>query len=45
MVAMFPANVYAAAAKRSEHAPCTPLVPRALMQALFLAGAVLVAVG
>ena len=45
MVAMFPANVYAAGAKRSEHAPDTPLVPRALMQALFLAGAVLVAVG
>lgn len=45
MVAMFPANVYAAGAKRSEHAPDTPLVPRTLMQALFLAGAVLVAVG
>lgn len=45
MVAMFPANVYAAGAKRSEHAPDTPLVPRAMMQALFLAGALLVAVG
>ena len=45
MVAMFPANIYAAGAKRSEHAPHTPLVPRTLMQALFLAGAVLVAVG
>ena len=45
MVAMFPANVYAAGAKRSEHAPDTPLVPRTLMQALFLAGAVLVALG
>jgi uncharacterized membrane protein len=45
MVAMFPANVYAAGAKRSEHAPDTPLVPRTLMQALFLAGAVLVAAG
>jgi uncharacterized membrane protein len=45
MVAMFPANVYAAGAKRSEHAPDTPLVPRTLMQVLFLAGAVLVAVG
>src|SRR5262245_14135275 len=45
MVAMFPANVYAAGAKRSEHAPNTPLVPRTLMQALFLAGAILVAVG
>ncbi len=44
MVAMFPANVYAAGAKRSEHAPDTALVPRTLMQALFLAGAVLVAV-
>jgi uncharacterized membrane protein len=45
MVAMFPANVYAAGAKRSERAPDTPLVPRTLMQALFLAAAVLVAVG
>jgi uncharacterized membrane protein len=45
MVAMFPANIYAAGAKRSEHAPDTALVPRTLMQALFLAGAVLVAVG
>jgi uncharacterized membrane protein len=44
MLAMFPANVYAAGAKRSEHSPDTPLVPRALMQALFVAGAVLVAV-
>ena len=45
MVAMFPANIYAAGAKRSEHAPDTALVPRTLMQALFLAAAVLVAVG
>ncbi|HUM00040.1 MAG TPA: hypothetical protein VLU24_11645 [Mycobacterium sp.] len=45
MVAMFPANVYAAGAKRSAHAPDTPLVPRAMMQVLFLAGTVLVAVG
>jgi uncharacterized membrane protein len=45
MVAMFPANVYASGAKRSEHSPDTALVPRTLMQALFLAGAVLVAVG
>ena len=45
MVAMFPANVYASRAKRSEHAPSTPLVPRTLMQALFLAAAALVAVG
>ena len=45
MLAVFPANVYAAGAKRAEHAPDTPLAPRTLMQALFLAGAVLVAVG
>ena len=45
LIALFPANVYAAGAKRSEHAPSTPLVPRTLMQALFLAGATLVAVG
>jgi uncharacterized membrane protein len=45
MVLMFPANIYAAGAKRSEHAPSTPLVPRTLMQVLFVAGAVVVAVG
>jgi uncharacterized membrane protein len=45
MVAMFPANVYAAGAKRSEHAPSTPLVPRTLMEVLFVASAVVVAVG
>ncbi len=45
MVAVFPANIYAAGGKRSEHAPDTPLMPRTLMQVLFLAGAVLVAVG
>lgn len=45
MLAVFPANVYAAGAKRAEHAPDTALAPRTLMQALFLAGAVLVAVG
>jgi uncharacterized membrane protein len=45
MLAMFPANVYAAGARRSEHAPSTPLLPRTLMQLLFVAGAVLVAVG
>lgn len=45
MLAVFPANVYAAGAKRSQHAPDTPLLPRTLMQVLFLAGVVLVAVG
>ena len=45
MVAMFPANIYAAGAKRSQHAPDTPLAPRTLMQVLFVGGAVLVAVG
>ncbi len=45
MLAMFPANVYAAGAKRSEHAPNTPLVPRTLLQVLFLTGAALVATG
>jgi uncharacterized membrane protein len=45
MVAMFPANIYAAGAKRSEHSPDTPLVPRTLIQLLFVAGAVVVAVG
>jgi uncharacterized membrane protein len=45
MLAMFPANVYAAGGKRSEHAPSTPLVPRTLLQLLFLAGAAFVAAG
>ncbi|MCW2654103.1 MAG: hypothetical protein QOE41_1838 [Mycobacterium sp.] len=45
MLAMFPANVYAAGATRSGHAPTTPLVPRTLLQVLFLAGAAVVAVG
>ena len=45
MLAMFPANVYAAGAKRSEYAPNTPLLPRTLLQLLFLAGAALVATG
>ena len=45
MLAMFPANVYAAGAKRSEHAPSTPLVPRTLLQLLFLAAAAFVAAG
>jgi uncharacterized membrane protein len=45
MVAMFPANVYAAGAKRSEHAPNTPLRLRSVLQALFLGAAIAVAVG
>lgn len=45
MLAMFPANVHAAGGKRPEHAPTTPLVPRTLLQVLFLAGAALVAAG
>jgi uncharacterized membrane protein len=45
MVAMFPANVYAAGAKRSEHAPNTPLPVRSVLQALFLGAAIAVAVG
>jgi len=45
MLAMFPANVYAAGAKRSEHAPSTPLLPRTALQVLFLAGAAVVAAG
>jgi len=45
MVAMFPANIYAAGARRSEHSPETPLVARTLLAVLFLCGAALVAVG
>lgn len=43
LVVMFPANVYAAAAKRHPDAPHTPLLPRTLYQLVFL-GAVLVVV-
>jgi uncharacterized membrane protein len=45
MLAMFPANVYASRAKRSEHAPNTPLARRSLVEVLFLAAAAVVAVG
>jgi uncharacterized membrane protein len=45
MLAMFPANIYAAGAKRAEHAPNTPLLPRSLLQLLFLTAAAVVAAG
>jgi uncharacterized membrane protein len=45
MLAMYPANVYAARAKRSEHAPNTPLLQRSVVEVLFLAGAAVVAIG
>lgn len=43
LVAMFPANVYAAAEKRHDLAPDTPLARRTVMQCVFIAAAVLVA--
>ncbi|WP_168582724.1 DoxX family protein [Gephyromycinifex aptenodytis] len=43
LVAMFPANVYAATAKRSPTAPHTPLVPRTAIQGVFLLAAIIVA--
>lgn len=44
LVAMFPANVRAARERQHSQAPHTPLGRRALMQAVFLAAALLVAV-
>jgi uncharacterized membrane protein len=42
LLALFPANVYAARERRHAAAPTTPLVPRALMQAAYLAALLLV---
>ena len=44
LVAMFPANVYAAGAKRSPHSPHTSFVARSAMQCVFLASALAVAI-
>lgn len=44
MIEMFPANVRAATGQRHPAAPHTPLVPRALLQIVFVASAVIVAV-
>ncbi|WP_040839946.1 DoxX family protein [Nocardia brevicatena] len=44
LVAMFPANVYAARGRRHPNAPSTPLPLRTAMQLLWLAAAVVVAV-
>lgn len=44
MIAMFPANARAATGQRHPAAPHTPLVPRALLQIVFVASAVIVAV-
>ncbi|MPV50381.1 hypothetical protein GCG21_10275 [Pseudactinotalea sp. HY160] len=44
MLAMFPANVYAAGRRRHPSAPTTPLGRRALVQLLYLAAAVAVTV-
>lgn len=44
-LAMFPANVRAASGKWHEHAPTTPLVPRTLIQLLFLASTGVVLLG
>ena len=44
MIAMFPANVRAATGQRHPAAPHTPLVPRTLLQIVFIASAVFVAV-
>jgi len=43
MLAMFPANVYAAGRRRHPNAPATPLLPRAALQAIYLAAALIVA--
>jgi uncharacterized membrane protein len=44
MIAMFPANVRAATVRRHPAAPHTPIVPRTLLQIVFVASAVIVAV-
>ncbi|WP_433585749.1 DoxX family protein [Microbacterium hydrocarbonoxydans] len=44
LVAMFPANVRAASGERHPAAPRTPLFPRTLLQILFIASAMIVAV-
>ena len=45
LLALFPANVYAAGAQRHSDSPHTPLVPRTLYQLVFLAACVVVVVG
>lgn len=45
LLAMFPANVYAAKAARGAKAPTTPLLPRTGMQLTFLAACVMVTAG
>lgn len=42
LIAMFPANVYAARAQRHPSAPTTPIVPRTLYQLLYLSVVVIV---
>lgn len=44
LVAMFPANVYAAKSQRSEHSPSTPLARRFAMQCVFIAATLFVAI-
>jgi uncharacterized membrane protein len=44
LLAMFPANVYAARGRRHPNAPSTPLPLRTAMQLVWLAGAIIVAV-
>lgn len=43
LIAMFPANVYASRARRSEHAPRTPLPQRTVVQCVLIAAALYVA--
>lgn len=44
LVVLFPANVYAARARRHPAAPQTPLVPRTVLQLVFIAAAIIVGV-
>ena len=43
LIVMFPANVYASQARRSEHSPNTPLPQRTAMQCVFIAATLFVA--
>jgi uncharacterized membrane protein len=45
LIAMFPANIYAAGARRHPDAPHTALMPRIIYQLVFIAAVILVIVG
>ncbi|MDN6281697.1 MAG: hypothetical protein L0J64_02045, partial [Corynebacterium sp.] len=44
LIIMFPANVFAATEKRGKDSPDTPLLPRTLLQVLFVSAALIVGI-